>query len=65
MHASYLESSFYNMYYRNSTINDPKAGNKKLRFANENSSNMNNNNNLDQDESNFGLEVPTLELADS
>jgi len=43
MHTSYLESSFYNMYYRNSTINDPKAGNKKLRFANENNS----NNNLD------------------
>ena len=25
MQASYTESSFYNMYYRNSTINEPKA----------------------------------------
>ena len=38
MHASYTESSFYNMYYRNSTINNPPGvtgGGKKLRFANE------------------------------
>jgi hypothetical protein len=57
MHASYTESSFYNMYYRNSTINDPKGtavqgGGKKLRFANESGG---------TDDSNFGLDAPTMD----
>lgn len=52
MQASYMESSFYNMYYKNSTINNPNGGNKKIRFANDTG---------DQDDSNFGLEVPSLE----
>ncbi|CDW89488.1 UNKNOWN [Stylonychia lemnae] len=55
MQASYMESSFYNMYYRNSVLNDPKGGSKKLRFAGD----------IDQDDSNFGLDVPSLEIADS
>lgn len=49
MHASYLESSFYNVYYKNSQMASGTQNNKKIRFAE------------DQDESNFGLEPPTLE----
>eukprot|EP00347_Sterkiella_histriomuscorum_P023700 403333690 len=63
MRASYTDSSFYNMYYRNSTINDPKTGGaginqqnvqnkKQLRFANDTG---------DQDDSNFGLDMPSLD----
>lgn len=60
MQASYTDSSFYNMYYRNSTINEPKGNNgviaaaqgkKQLRFANDTG---------DQDDSNFGLDEPSM-----
>ncbi len=49
MQASYLESSFYNVYYKNSQMAGALGGSKKIRFAE------------DHDESNFGLEPPALE----
>ena len=53
MSASYMESSFYNMFYKNSHI-----ANKKLRFASNQGNNIGGG---DEDISNFGLEPQSME----
>lgn len=47
MAASYLESSFYNVFYKSNVNGASAAGGKKLRFQDG-----------EADESNFGLEDP-------
>lgn len=59
MSASYMESSFYNVFYKNQIINSPNT--KKIRFATQNLIIDSNLTGGDQDDSNFGLDPPAID----